>query len=93
MWAAIHQTIHPLTNYQISDAQHAIELVGHRVVFHGHEERVEDDADGDGEIQEGVHHHDLHKLLYPQPEGAAVPHQVPVGEDVPAGVTLLMCLL
>ena len=81
------------SSYQVSDAQHAVELVGHGVVLHGHEERVEDDADGDGQIQEGVHHHDLHQLLHPQPAGAALPHQVTVGEGVPARVTLLMGLL
>lgn len=80
-------------SYQVSDGEHAIELVCHRVMLHGHEERVEDDADSDGQVQEGIHHHDLHQLLHLQPEGAALPHQVTVGKDVPAGVTLLMGLL
>lgn len=84
----------PITpSYQVSDGEHAIKLVRHRVVLHGHEERVEDDADGDGQVQEGIHDHDLHQLLHLQPEGAALPHQVMVGKDVPAGVTLFMGLL
>lgn len=89
--ASTHAFIH--RSYQVPDGEHAVELVSHGIVLHGHEERVEDDADGDGEVQEGVHHHDLHQLLHLKPHRAALPNQVTVGKRVPAGVTLLMGLL
>lgn len=78
---------------QVANSKNPLKLFSHGVVLHGHEERVEDDAHGDGQVQEGVHHHDVHLLLQPQPAGAAAPHQVPVGEHVPARVALLMGLL
>lgn len=50
-----------LTNpYQVSDGEHAVELFRHGVVLHGHEERVQHNAHCDGQVQEGVRHHDLH---------------------------------
>ena len=80
-------------SYQVADAQHAIELVRHGVVLQSHEQGVEHDADGDAQVQEGVHHHELHPLLHPQPPGAALPDQVPPREGDPAGVALLLGLL
>ena len=62
-------------------------------MLHGHEEGVEDDADRDGQVQEGIHHHELYELLQPEPVGAAPPDEVLVGEDVPAGVALLLGFL
>lgn len=39
-----------LFSYQIPDGEHAVELVGHGVVLHGHEQSVEDDAHSDGQV-------------------------------------------
>ena len=81
--------VHVVRPHQVAHAQHVLEGRGHGVVLHGHEERVEDDADCDGQVHEGVHHHHVHHLLEPQPGGVAVPDQVGVGELVPAGGALL----
>lgn len=80
-------------SYQVPNTQHSVEVVGHGVVLHGHEEGVEHDADGDGKVQEGVHHHRPHQHLHLQPPGGALPHQAALGKGVPAWWALLLGLL
>ena len=70
-----------------------VELRRHGVVLHGHEQGVEDDADGDGQVHKGVHHHKVDPVLGRHPELAAVPLQEEVGEAVPAGGTGSLGLL
>lgn len=41
--------------YQISYGEDVLELGGHGVVLHGHEERVQHDADGDGQVHKRIH--------------------------------------
>ena len=79
--------------YQVSDLQHVLEFSCHVVVFQRHEERVQHDAHGDGEVSKWVHDHELHFLLNGHPQRAAVPDQVVLGEAVPAGRTLAVGLL
>lgn len=79
--------------YQVPHGQHILKLLCHGVVLHGHEQRVEHDADGDAQVHEGVHHHQLDKLLQLQPRIAAVPHQERVGKFVPPGWALLVSFL
>lgn len=76
--------------YQVPHAQHVLKLLCHGVVLHGHEESVEHDADGDAQVHEGVHHHQLDKLLQLHPRKAAVPDQECVGEFVPPGWAFLV---
>lgn len=78
--------------HQISDREHIVELLGHGVVLHGHEEGVEDDADGDGQVYERIHYHHVDQLFHFQPHRAAVPDQEAVGKFVPAGGALLSWL-
>ena len=62
-------------------------------MLHGHEERVEDDADGDGQVHEGIHHYKEDPLLEEHPDPAAVPLQEEVSEAVPARVAGSLGLL
>lgn len=62
-------------------------------MLHSHEEGVEDDADGDGQVYERIHYHHVDDLFHFQPQGAAVPDQEAVGKFVPAGGALLSGLL
>lgn len=60
----------------------------HGVVLHRHEERVEDDADGDGQVNKRVHDYQVHDVLDLQPDGTTLPDEEDVGKLVPAGRTL-----
>lgn len=57
---------------------------GHGVMLHGHEECVEDDADGDGQVHKRVHHDQVDDLLDLYPRGEALPDEEGVGKLVPA---------
>lgn len=80
-------------SYQVSDLQHLLEFGRHVVVLQRHEERVEHDAHGDGEVSERVHDHELHFLLDGHPQWAALPDQVALGKAVPAWRTFAVRLL
>ena len=58
-----------------------------------HEECVEHDAHGDGEVGKWVHDHKLYLLLNGHPQWAALPDQVALGKAVPAWWTLAVGLL
>ena len=75
--------------YQVPDREDVVELRGHGIMFHGHEQGVEYDADGDGQVHEGVHHHRVDDPLETQPHRTAVPDQIGVGKLIPAWWTLL----
>lgn len=79
--------------YQVSDLQHLLEFSCHVVVLQCHEECVKHDAHGDGEVSKWVHDHELHFLLNGDPQWAALPDQVALGEAVPARRTLAVRLL
>jgi hypothetical protein len=79
--------------YQVSDLQHLLKLGCHVVVLQSHEERVEHDAHGDGEVSKRVHDHELHLLLDGHPEWAALPDEVMLGKAIPAWWTLTVGLL
>lgn len=83
----------PSGPYQVSNLQHLLEFRCHVVVLQGHEERVQHDTHGDGEVGKGVHDHELHFLLDGHPQGAAIPDQVALGEVVPARRALAVRLL
>lgn len=53
-------------------------------MLHGHEKGVEHDADGDCQVNEGVHHHKVYPLFKDDPRRAAVPLQERVRKFVPA---------
>lgn len=61
-----------------------LELRRHGVVLHRHEQRVQDDADGDGQVHERVHDDQVHDLFQFYPVGVALPDEESVGEFVPA---------
>lgn len=52
-------------------------------MLHGHEQCVEHDADGDGQVHKRVHHHEMHPLFKDHPFLAAVPLEERVGKLVP----------
>jgi hypothetical protein len=59
--------------------EHGIEGISHGVVFHGHEDGIHHNAQGDGELCEGVSHQlEEHHLEF-LPLGAALPYQVLLG--------------
>lgn len=49
--------------YQIAYVQHVVKLLRHLVMLQGHEERVQNNAEGDGEVSKWVHYHKLDKFL------------------------------
>lgn len=61
-----------------------LELGGHGVVLHGHEQRVQHDADGDGQVNKRIHDNQVHNLLQLHPVWVALPDQECVGKFVPA---------
>lgn len=52
-------------------------------MFHGHEEGVEDNTDGDSQIHKGVHNDQVEHMLDLQPDRKAVPHTEHVGKLIP----------
>lgn len=50
-------------SYQIAHIQYIVELFGHWVVFHGHEDSIEDNADGNPQINKRVHDNELNNVL------------------------------
>lgn len=76
--------------YQIAYVQHVVKLLGHLVVLQGHEERVQHNAEGDGEVSKRVHYHKLDKFLDQKPKWAAIPNEEFNSEVVPAGRTFLV---
>ena len=49
--------------YQVRDLQQVLVGILHRMFLHRHEDRVDDDAHGDGELEERFLHKRLHLLL------------------------------
>ncbi len=58
-------------DYLVSSFQGFVELLAHAVMLDGKECRVEDDADGDCGLEEGVVNHPEQKVLEPQPAPVA----------------------
>lgn len=80
-------------SHQVAHSQHVIKLVRRRVMLHGHEQSVENDAYGDSQVYKGVHHDQVNNLLDLQPYGAAFPDKVSVGKLVPAWWTVSLRFL
>lgn len=53
-------------------------------MLHGHENSVEDNADGDAEVNEWIHDDGIKTVFEPSPTATTVPLQEDVGEGVPA---------
>lgn len=70
-----------------------LKVRGHGVVLHGHEERIEDNTDGDGQVHERIHDNEIDYLLDFNPLRAALPDQERVGKFIPARRTLALRLL
>lgn len=69
-----------------------VEVLGHGVVLHGHEEGVEHDADGDTQVHKGVHDDQVDDVFELHPRGTAVPDEDFVRALVPPRWTLLVGL-
>lgn len=54
---------HEGDSHQVSNRQDILKVGCHGVVLHGHEEGVENNANGDGKVYERVHHNQVHNLL------------------------------
>lgn len=78
---------------QVSNAQHVTEGIRHRVMLHGHEDGVEDNADGDSQVDKWIHDDDIQPLFDPPPAATAVPLQEEVGKTVPTWRTRPLVLL
>lgn len=74
--------------YQIPYGEHVFKLWGHGMVLHGHEQRVQHNADGDGQVNKWIHDNQVHYLLQLHPVRVAFPDQERVGKLVPARGTL-----
>lgn len=79
--------------HQVSDTQKLLELLRHWIVLHGHEDGVEDNADGDAEVQKGVHDDGVETLFDRTPTGTTVPLEEDVGEDIPTRRTWPLVIL
>lgn len=62
-------------------------------MLHGHEKGVEDDTNGDSQINKWVHDHTVDYLLDFQPCWATIPDQTGVGKSIPARGAFLSRLL
>lgn len=65
----------------------------HWIVLHGHEEGVEDNTDGDGQVNKWIHDNQVNYMLDLQPIGKALPDEEGIGKLVPAGRALPLRLL
>lgn len=71
-------------SYQISYSQDMFELWRHRMVLHCHKQRIQDDADGDGQVHKRVHDDQVHNLFQLYPVGVTLPDEESVGKFIPA---------
>lgn len=78
--------------YQVARTEHVVEVLRHGVMFHGHEEGVEHDTDGDAQVHEGVHDDQVDDVFELHPWGTAVPYEYFVGALVPPWWALLVGL-
>ena len=62
-------------------------------MLHGHEESVEDNTDGDGQVNKRVHDNQVDYVLDLQPKGKALPNEEDIGKLVPTGRALPLRLL
>lgn len=62
-------------------------------MLHGHEQSVEYNADGDGQVDKRVHYHKMHPLFEEHPLLATVPLEKLVGKLVPGRRTRPLGLL
>lgn len=58
-------------------------------MFHGHKQGVQDNTDGDSQVDKGIHYNQINHMLYFQPWSAAIPDQTHVCKFVPAWRTFL----
>ena len=91
--SCLGMTTSPLSlPYQVARTEHVVEVLRHGVMFHGHEEGVEHDTDGDAQVHEGVHDDQVDDVLEFHPWGTAVPYEQFVGTLVPPRWALLVSL-
>lgn len=62
-------------------------------MLHGHEDGVEDNADGDAEVDKWVHDDGVEPLFEPSPTATTVPLQEDVGKGVPTWRTRPLFIL
>ena len=68
-----HQLQHRLQREEagedlVAHVQYVLEVLAHAVVLRGQEGRVEDDAEGDGGVEQHVVHHQEERVLEAQPQ-------------------------
>ena len=66
--------------YQVPNWQHTAELLCHGIVLHGHEKGIQDNADGDGQVNKRVHYDQVDEMFHLQPWFTAVPNQTHVSK-------------
>lgn len=93
LWLWMGKDGMPGAAYQVPHSQHVLKLLCHGEMLHGHEKRVEHDADGDAQVHEGVHHHQFDKLFQFNPWRTAIPDEKRVGKFVPPRWALLVSFL
>lgn len=79
--------------HQIPDVQEPLKVWRHGVVVHGHENGVENDADGDTEVDQGICDDGQENAFDSPPAATAIPLQEDGGQGIPAGRTRSLFLL
>ncbi len=80
-------------SHQVASSQNILKMGSHGVVLHGHEEGVEDNTDGDGQVNKRVHDNQVDDVLELQPLGKTLPDEEGIGKLVPTGRALPLRLL
>lgn len=62
-------------------------------MLHGHEGSVQDDADGDAEVNKWIHDDGIETLFEPSPTATTVPLQEDVGKGIPTWRTWPLIML
>lgn len=89
----IRITLYDSITDQIPNTQQLLKLLCHWIMLHSHEDSVEDDADGDGEVHKWIHNNDEEPLLEPSPTATTVPLQEDVSERIPTWRTRPLVIL
>lgn len=70
-----------------------LKVLCHWIMLHGHEDGVENNADGDAEVDERVHDDGVETLFEPSPTATTVPLEKYVGKGIPTWRTWPLVVL
>lgn len=82
-----------MVGHQIPDIQEPLKVRGHGEVVHSHEDSVENNADGNAEVNKGIRDDNQENGFDFPPAATAVPLQEDSGQRIPTGRTRPLVLL